>query len=79
MNDTPTTFARKLAQRAMGGELDLVASFPDRPAMKIRSLGEVPASRAASPSPGRLTSRRPMDHRRRTGDTSGYRNNPTRP
>lgn len=38
--------------RAMGGELDLLASFPDRPPMKIRSLGEVSASRSASPSPG---------------------------
>ena len=39
--------------RAMGGELDLVASFPGRPPMKIRSLGDVSASRAASPSPWR--------------------------
>jgi hypothetical protein len=32
--------------KAMGGELDLVASFPNRPPVRLKRLGEI---RAAAP------------------------------
>ncbi len=33
--------------KAMGGELDLVASFPDRPPVRLKDLGEI----ASKPQP----------------------------
>ena len=44
---------------AMGGELDLLAKFPDRPPVRLKTLGTVLAPKEAAAPKTRPTARRP--------------------
>jgi hypothetical protein len=53
---------------AMGGELDLVAKFPDRPPMRLKTLSPVLAQN--EPAVGKPTAARPRTRARKSADAA---------
>ena len=55
---------------AMGGELDLLATFPDRPPVRLKTLATVPAQRELSAGKPPPTAARPRTRARKPADAT---------
>jgi DNA-binding XRE family transcriptional regulator len=55
---------------AMGGELDLVARFPDRPPVRLKTLAALPAQNQPSAGRPRPTAARPRTRARKPADAA---------
>jgi transcriptional regulator with XRE-family HTH domain len=55
---------------AMGGELDLIAKFPDRPPVRLKTLAAVPAQNAPRAGKSPLTATRPRTRARKPADAA---------
>jgi transcriptional regulator with XRE-family HTH domain len=55
---------------AMGGELDLVARFPDRPPVRLKTLAAVPAQKEPSAGKPPPTSARPRTRTKKPADAA---------
>jgi hypothetical protein len=55
---------------AMGGELDLIAKFPDRPPVRLKTLAAVPAQRELSAGKSPPTAARPRTRAKKPADAA---------